>query len=284
MIGKSIYLFLCVRQCFLSESSLKFHVRHKAMATTQMVTSQAADFLIHGYIRENSIDRSIPLDVKNLITTFVATIFASKILTVKEQINFIDLLSQDRIKNIYCRTFKLLYRGSENDFRCKKFHKLCDDYFPTFIIILTEFGNVFGGYTEVSWRANTNYTKQEYTEDENSFLFLIRSNDEEIQKSAVPKIFKCLNASKATYQSSKNGPIFGDGPDLCIIDKCDKEYIFKYDEEHIEQMSYIYDDKENGINTFDYHGNILCGGNAGPKKNDQTMFFRVIEYEVFQLQ
>ena len=118
-----------------------------------------------------------------------------------------------------------------------------------------------------------------YIKDEQAFLFLIRSNNTE-HASKCPIIFKCLRPNLAIHSSKEFGPTFGFGHDVCIIDKCDQQYIFDENEEHEEQMSYCY---ESSMKTYIAKGDILCGGNSGPKKNDRTKFFRVVEYEVLLL-
>jgi hypothetical protein len=48
----------------------------------------------------------------------------------------------------------LLYRGTRDGFTCAKFHELCDDQGATVVIIKSEVGFVFGGYTAISWIPN----------------------------------------------------------------------------------------------------------------------------------
>ena len=47
--------------------------------------------------------------------------------------------------------WKLLYRASENEYSAKSFHNHCDNISPTFILIKSKGGWIFGGYTTQSW-------------------------------------------------------------------------------------------------------------------------------------
>ena len=46
---------------------------------------------------------------------------------------------------------QLLYRASEHNFTAESFHKYCDDKGPTLILIKSNKGWIFGGYTTQSW-------------------------------------------------------------------------------------------------------------------------------------
>jgi hypothetical protein len=55
--------------------------------------------------------------------------------------------------NVNCN-LKLLFRGSEreNKFDKTKFHDKCDEKGPTITLIKSkEYGNIFGGYTDIPW-------------------------------------------------------------------------------------------------------------------------------------
>ena len=46
---------------------------------------------------------------------------------------------------------KLIYRASEHEYTTESFHEYCDDKGPTFIVIKSSGGWIFGGYTTQSW-------------------------------------------------------------------------------------------------------------------------------------
>ena len=49
------------------------------------------------------------------------------------------------------RKFYLLYRGTRDTFTPKGFHNKVDGRGATLTIIKSEYGNVFGGFTNISW-------------------------------------------------------------------------------------------------------------------------------------
>jgi len=78
------------------------------------------------------------------------------------------------------------------------FHDKCDKKKNTFIIIKSTNDNVFGGYTEQDWTANSDYKT-----DANAFLFSF------INKDNKPLVMKCQEPDKAISCFGGNGPIFG---------------------------------------------------------------------------
>ena len=48
--------------------------------------------------------------------------------------------------------WRLIYRASEHDYTAKSFHEYCDDKGPTLIVIKSNGGDIFGGYTTQSWK------------------------------------------------------------------------------------------------------------------------------------
>ncbi len=47
--------------------------------------------------------------------------------------------------------WKLIYRASEHGYTAESFHECCDDKGPTLIVIKSDGGWIFGGYTTQSW-------------------------------------------------------------------------------------------------------------------------------------
>ena len=47
----------------------------------------------------------------------------------------------------------LIYRGSEDGFTAAVFHKKCDQKGPTLIIIKSDKGKIFGGFTDIDWNS-----------------------------------------------------------------------------------------------------------------------------------
>ena len=63
---------------------------------------------------------------------------------------------------------KLLYRGSRDGDKTKKCHELCDNKENVLIIIKSDIGNIFGGYSKIGFKTNNN---AQYLVDNNCFLF-----------------------------------------------------------------------------------------------------------------
>ncbi len=53
--------------------------------------------------------------------------------------------------------WKLIYRASQNDYTVGSFHEYCDDKGPTLVIIKSDEGWIFGGYTTQLWSGNSIY-------------------------------------------------------------------------------------------------------------------------------
>ena len=143
--------------------------------------------------------------------------------------------------------FKLIYRGTRDGFSASKFHKLCDNYWPTLTLAVSEFNCVFGGYTDQSWVSINHYKKSDQ-----SFLFSLTYN----------KKCKILPEKEgfAVYTHDNFLPTFGDGIDLSLIDNSDIE-------ECHSLLGFTYEDPGNGMNDW------LTGG----------LTFRTKEIEVFEV-
>ena len=53
---------------------------------------------------------------------------------------------------------RLIYRASEHGYTAESFHDCCDDKGPTLIVIKSDGGWIFGGYTTKSWKCVYPYT------------------------------------------------------------------------------------------------------------------------------
>ena len=217
------------------------------------------ELVISNYIRnhyENKYNKQhIPMALKYLVIKFSNAIIGCKLLTLKEDLDFFNLLST-KLQQV--RKFDLLFTASDHGYSAKRFHELCDAKGSTLTIIQSNYGNIFGGFASKSWTATN------YTQDENAFLFLIRSNNQN-----DPKIFELDHSSGnqyAIFYNSSTGPCFGAGHDICISDKCNRKIACK--SQHFEtSLSYSV---RCSYNTRD----INISGST-------TWNFQVIEYQVF---
>jgi len=109
---------------------------------------------------------------------------------------------------------KLLYKATRDGFSYEEFQKRCCGIKNTLVIAKTNSEKIIGGFTPLVWDVpNEPYF---YMEDPNMETFLF-SVDLAEKYDLKPKQF-------AVCLSQKNGPIFGGGSDLEIVDGCDKQY------------------------------------------------------------
>ncbi len=104
-----------------------------------------------------------------------------------------------------------MYRATRDGFEASAFHAKCDGKGNTVTIIKTDGNYVFGGYTAAKWTSITTYLS-----DTNAFLFSLRRNN---VSNNYKLMIKSTQSQYAIYGLSTNGPIFGGGYDIKIIDK-----------------------------------------------------------------
>ena len=92
----------------------------------------------------------------------------SKIIYSMSEIQFIIDYIKKEDKSFEFKNLKLLFRGSRDGDRTKKCHHLCDNKQNVLIIIQSDIGNIFGGYSKIGFKVSN---KAEYLVDNNCFLF-----------------------------------------------------------------------------------------------------------------
>jgi hypothetical protein len=175
--------------------------------------------------------------------------FNSKIITNVEDLDLIarGLVKDDidSLKNLRVG-YKLIYRSSDHGEEAEDFHERCDDIEGTLTIIKTKEGNIFGGYTSLSWDPEEEAEKK----DDDAFVF-------------------SLNLEKLYFESGKKDySIFCDknkGP--CFVG------MFAIQENFIKNKSYI---NPWGIQCF-------SGENSNYEINKGKNDFFIEELEVFQV-
>ncbi|KAG2373410.1 hypothetical protein C9374_012149 [Naegleria lovaniensis] len=196
-----------------------------------------------------------------------ATQDITRISSLLSQEQFLQILEwineQGKIgKDLSEREWLVLYRGSKDGFNGKAFHQKCDGKGPTFTVIKTDKGFMFGGFTCKSWHSgNTDES------DENAFLFSLY-NPYLNNKMTRFKIKSGMSAAIGCY--SNFGVIFGGGRDLIIYADCNIN-----NSSHCEFFGHTYQlPNLSGM----YYGSL----------KSKTFFngteqFRVSDYEVFGL-
>ncbi len=69
------------------------------------------------------------------------------------------------------KELELLYRGTRDGDTAKQFHNKCDNIGPTIYLAKNEKGNIFGGYTSISWTSPS--FDNVFKSDSFSFLFTL---------------------------------------------------------------------------------------------------------------
>ena len=100
-------------------------------------------------------------------TNFINS-FDSNIINSINQFNFIFDYIEQNDKTINFNNIKLLFRGSRNGDRTTTCHALCDNKQNVLIIMKSDSGYIFGGYSKVGFKINNNI---DYKIDNNCFLF-----------------------------------------------------------------------------------------------------------------
>ena len=99
-------------------------------------------------------------------------IFDSKIVSMKS-INFILDYIRENDKSFNFNEIKLLYRGSRDSDNTKTCHELCDNKQNVLIIIKSDTGFIFGGYSKIGFKTYNNQSDWKYLKDKDSFLFSV---------------------------------------------------------------------------------------------------------------
>lgn len=230
------------------------------------ITSQIESFL-SGYLRISlSNQSSFPESIKLLVAKFACNLFIdSKILRFNEIDPFLSLLSNQFNDNKL--HFKLLHRGSDNNFNVKL---LRDDIFNKYteyiILISTSHGNTFGIYNNFK-KINNNNQNQSHPYYHYGFEFVVNSPNHYLPKLFAPRTNERLYyqscwgrfESNFTYIRSKNCFIALPEQDLTSNDSfC--------------------------VGNVGFHANNLCGGiDSSHFMNHQAFKFKIIDYEIFEI-
>ncbi len=148
-------------------------------------------------------------------------------------------------------TPRLLYQASQHGLAVKTFHEKCDNQGPTVVLLKSDDGLIFGGYTELSWDS---LSGDKY--GVHAFLFQLDPD-----KVAGSKFIIRSKPEQAIHCSSKYGPIFGDS-DLAIGRYGDMTRVMQ-------------------IFGTTYHGVSLDGIRFGYLAN--TMYPKPVEIEIFSV-
>ena len=155
------------------------------------------------------------------------------------------------------KTFSLLWRGTRDGFEAKTFNRLCDGQGKTLLVIKNTEGWIFGGFTSVTWSSPS---EDEFKTDSTVFLFTLTN------PSAKPLKLEVTRQKKAVWHCSSQGPIFGTGPDLIVLD-----------ESNADRDSYMYLDSyeyPNGLSEAE-GGQFIVGGEDNKFQTSEVEVFKV---------
>lgn len=219
---------------------------------------------------EKKFKNIIPMFIKYLIIKYSSRIIPFEHLMIKEDLKFINILENKLDFKIY--KFVSIFKASQYSFSASKFHEICNKLNGNLVMMKSNFGCVFGGYTSKSWRLSGE-TDVHCIEDSKSFIFLIRYDDDNIQ-SQCPLILYPKNSQTGIVCMKDFGPIFG-GFDIHVGSHCRKinwSRLFSYENETCVQLRNV------------------CGGNVTMRICDAQLnqdpnlyLFIMQDFEVFEL-
>ncbi len=160
--------------------------------------------------------------------------------------------------------WRLIYRASEHGYTSYSFHKYCDDKGPTLIVIKSDGGWIFGGYTTQSWSENSpNSFSSCEKKDDDAFIFTLK-NPHRVE----PSRYFSNKEMKGTICCNHNfGPHFGDEfVGLVVFEKCN------------EEKSFIFISDDTRYECHPEYQSSLFVNTAGPDKHN---YFFVLDYEVY---
>ena len=243
--------------------------------------SNQLELLIFHYNRnhyEQKHNQHIPIALKHVMIEFSKKIFPSNILSFKQDLDLFTLLTEELNDRISSKHLNLLYRASEHNFTSKSFHDKCDNHGPTITIIESNYGNIFGAYVKLKWPSEDepcHWSGNNHHYSNDMFIFLVKSN-KPLQK--CPIIFKKTHYhSQAPFINHEANRGFVIGAcgihNISIGNKCNEEVTERYRKCYTYKVGYDYN-KLKGT---------LCGAPSANSKYERKSFFKVIEYEVFEI-
>ena len=157
------------------------------------------------------------------------------------------------------KNMELLYKGTRDGSGSNIFHNKCDNKGPTICLCKNEKGNIFGGYSSISWTSDNKFHAAN-----GSFLFTLTN----IHGIAPTKFPNKQNDNCAVYHGSDRGPSFGNGHDLYISN------------------DYLNNNKSHAYLGYSYpdvigKGNSIFSGE--PKNSNNLQSLKIRELQVFKL-
>ncbi|KAK8802027.1 hypothetical protein WA158_006422 [Blastocystis sp. Blastoise] len=162
----------------------------------------------HGYVDYEEIDNLMSIKMNYKYIDYIHEFIKYHINKISE-IPLINWLGTEK-------KWTLLFRASEHNYSASEFHKYCDNQGET-VTLIKHIGknnkiNIFGGYTDQSWESDSG---DKLVSKE--FLFTLRN-----EHGIPPTQYKHNGNGRGIYCVCSHGPSFGGGPDIDILDNCQK--------------------------------------------------------------
>ena len=159
--------------------------------------------------QESDWSETVKVKTKNLDSTILQN-EPNKKKFIKKMIEWTD-----------SKNLELLFRSSRDGVKSEQFHSLCDNKGPTISLFKNEKGNIFGGYSFISWTSDLGSKS-----DNDSFLFTFTN-----KFGIGPLKFPNKKKEKGIIHDIKYGPSFGSRGylsnrfDICIEnDSCFSDF------------------------------------------------------------
>jgi hypothetical protein len=104
--------------------------------------------------------------------------------------------------------WRLLYKGSRDNFKASTFHARCDHKGETFTIIRSSNNFLFGGYSSQPWTS-----KGDWKKDNQAFIFTLTN-----PHSLPPTRYNAVRGKNTIRDEPNLGPSFGGGTDILLKD------------------------------------------------------------------
>jgi hypothetical protein len=119
------------------------------------------------------------------------------------------------------KRFTLLWRGSRGGFGYGEFHRRSDGHANTLTLILDTDGNIFGGFTPVTWESQTS-TTEKADDTLRSFLFTLKNpHNHPARRFPLTVKRKAVAIDCNVNSGVAFGPVFGGG-DLGVRGNCNE--------------------------------------------------------------
>jgi len=153
------------------------------------------------------------------------------------------------------RSFLIRYKATRDGWDAAAFHYLCNDVGPTFVVITSQDGYKFGGYTPDSWNVPGGYGR-----DKSTFIYTLTNPGNSVP---ATKFAMLPGATTGIMTDTSTGPAFGDGNDIYVSER-----------PNADSKSYTRFPTSFGPDTAAKKGNLLFTG---------ALYFLAREIEVYKV-